>query len=63
MSPRMPLTGKQRQHLRALAHHLEPVVQIGHEGPTEAVLAQINEALEAHELIKVKIGGECPVPR
>jgi len=59
----MPLTGKQRQHLRALAHHLEPVVQVGHEGLSEAVLQQIDEALAAHELIKVKLGGECPVSR
>lgn len=59
----MPLTGKQRQHLRALAHHLDPVVQVGHEGLTEAVLAQIREALAAHELIKVKILQECPLTR
>lgn len=59
----MPLSGKQRQHLRALAHHLDPVVQVGHDGLTEAVLAQIDEALEAHELIKVRLGTECPVPR
>jgi RNA-binding protein len=57
----MPLTGKQRQHLRGLAHHLDPVVQIGHAGITEAVVAQIEEALSVHELIKVKLGGEAPV--
>lgn len=54
----MPLTGKQRRALRALAHHLSPVVQIGHEGPTDSVIAQIDAALAAHELIKVKLGGE-----
>jgi RNA-binding protein len=59
----MPLTGKQRHHLRSLAHPLVPVVQIGHDGPTPGVLAQIDEALEAHELIKVRLGGECPIPR
>jgi RNA-binding protein len=59
----MALTGKQRQHLRALAHHLEPVVQVGHEGLTDAVVQQIREALEAHELIKVRVGQESPLGR
>jgi RNA-binding protein len=59
----MPLTGKQRHHLRALAHHLDPVVQIGHDGVTGAVIAQIDAALAAHELIKVRIGSESPSPR
>ena len=59
----MPLTGKQRHHLRALAHHLDPVVQIGHDGVTAAVLAQIDAALSAHELIKVRVGAESPSDR
>jgi RNA-binding protein len=59
----MPLTGKQRHHLRALAHHLDPVVQIGHDGVTGAVIAQIDAALAAHELIKVRLGAECPMTR
>jgi RNA-binding protein len=59
----MPLTGKQRHHLRALAHHLDPIVQIGHEGVSAAVVAQIDGALSAHELIKVRIGAECPLGR
>ena len=59
----MPLTGKQRHHLRALAHHLDPVVQIGHEGVSAAVVAQIDAALAAHELIKVRVGSECPLDR
>lgn len=56
----MTLTSAQRRHLRALAHPLEPVVQLGRQGLTEAVLRQIDEALERHELIKVKLGRECP---
>jgi RNA-binding protein len=59
----MALTTKQRQRLRGLAHHLEPVVQIGKEGLTPGVLAQIDEALRAHELIKVRILSEAPVDR
>lgn len=59
----MPLTTKFRQQLRGLAHHLDPVVLVGHGGLTEAVLAQIDEALAAHELIKVRLGSEAPVER
>jgi RNA-binding protein len=50
------VTGKQRRHLRALGHHLNPVVQVGHEGVSDALVKQTFEQLEAHELIKVKIG-------
>jgi RNA-binding protein len=51
------LTGKQRSYLRALAHPLKPVVQIGHGGLTDAVLAAIDGALQTHELIKVRVTG------
>ncbi|WKE66593.1 ribosome assembly RNA-binding protein YhbY [Gallaecimonas kandeliae] len=50
----MELTPKQRQHLKALAHPLKPVVMLGNNGLTEGVLAEIDQALEHHELIKVK---------
>lgn len=50
------MTGKQRRFLRALGHHLSPVVQIGHDGVSEALVKAAREQLEAHELIKVKIG-------
>ncbi|HYQ01382.1 MAG TPA: ribosome assembly RNA-binding protein YhbY [Polyangiaceae bacterium] len=53
-----PLTGKQRSFLRALAHPLKPVVQIGHGGLSDAVLAAIDGALSTHELIKVRITGQ-----
>jgi RNA-binding protein len=55
-----PLTGKQRRFLRALAHPLDPIVQIGVKGLGEAVLAQLDVALRDHELVKVKVGRECP---
>lgn len=54
----MNLTKKQAQHLKALAHHLNPVVMIGNNGLTEGVLAETEVALTHHELIKVKIAGE-----
>lgn len=55
------LTGKARTKLRALAHGLDPVVQVGRQGLTESVLKEIGHALLAHELIKVKVSTECPV--
>ena len=57
------LTGKQRRYLRGLGHHLEAVVHVGHEGITEAVVREAQGQLEAHELIKVKIGENCPLDR
>ena len=57
----MDLTAKHRATLRARAHSLKPVVQVGHAGVTPAVLEQIDGALTAHELIKVKLGKESPI--
>jgi len=51
----MALTGKQRHYLRGLAHHRNPVVMVGDAGLTENVLAEIDQALAHHELIKVKL--------
>jgi len=57
------LTGKQRRHLRALGHHLDPVVQVGQDGISDAVIGQADAQLDAHELIKVKIGESSPHDR
>lgn len=46
-----------RKSLKAQAHHLKPVVLLGAKGLTEAVIAETDIALNAHELIKVKING------
>ena len=51
----MNLTTKQKQHLKGLAHDLKPVVMLGSNGLTEGVLAEIDNALSHHELIKVKL--------
>ncbi len=49
------LTNAQKKYLRGLGHSLSPLVYIGKEGLTDSVAAAIDEALEHHELIKVKI--------
>jgi RNA-binding protein len=58
----MELTGKQKRHLRGLGHGLSPVVSVGKEGQTEAVLRHARIQLENHELIKVKVGDGCLEP-
>jgi len=49
------LSSAQTRALRGLAHHLEPIVQVGHQGVTDGVLSAVKEALRAHELIKVRL--------
>lgn len=51
----MPLSIKQTKALRSQAHALKPVVIIGQNGLTENVINEIENALEYHELIKVRI--------
>lgn len=58
MVPPMTLNPQQKQQLKRAAHPLKPFVIIGQNGLTPAVISEINSTLEAHELIKVKIGGE-----
>lgn len=53
-----PLTSAQRQFLKSLAHRLQPVVMIGNQGLTPAVLKEIEHSLAAHELIKIKAASE-----
>ena len=59
----MELNGKQRRALRAMGHHLEPVVMLGKEGVTEAVINATSQALQDHELVKVKVGESSPLER
>jgi len=51
----MKLTEQQLKHLRGLAHKLKPVVMVGQHGLKETILEEIDNALEFHELVKVKI--------
>lgn len=53
----IPLTPRQRQALKARAHALEPVVQVGQHGLTDNVIRETDRSLTAHELIKVRIAG------
>lgn len=57
------LTGKQRRHLRALGHALDPLVQLGKHGLSSGALRAIDEALGHHELVKIKLLTECPEDR
>ena len=51
----MALTSQQTRYLRGLTHKLQPVVMIGDKGLADNVMAEIETALEHHELIKIKM--------
>ncbi len=57
------LTGGQKKYLRGLAHSLKPLVQLGKSGLTDGVLANLDTALESHELVKVKLGDDRDMRR
>jgi RNA-binding protein len=54
----MPLTKTQVRFLRGLAHDLKPIISVGAKGLSDALLAELDGALEHHELVKVKIAAE-----
>lgn len=54
----MSLSQTQTRFLRGQAHQLKPVVILGQNGLTENVLTEVDIALDAHELIKVRINAE-----
>ena len=49
------LSSKQRAHLRSLAHHLKPMLQVGADGVSAAFLRSLEEAFHNRELLKVKV--------
>ncbi|WP_455683391.1 ribosome assembly RNA-binding protein YhbY [Thomasclavelia sp.] len=53
------LTGKQKRYLRGLGHNLNAIFQIGKDGVHQSQIEGIEAALEAHELIKIKILESC----
>lgn len=59
----IPLTSARRRALRATAHALDPVVTIGQHGLTPAVLHEIDVALLAHELIKIRVFADARAER
>ena len=52
------LSAALKRHLRALAHHLKPVILMGAKGLSEALIAELRLALDRHELVKVKLAAE-----
>ncbi|CAN5752791.1 YhbY family RNA-binding protein [soil metagenome] len=59
--PTESLTPKQRAHLRSLAHHLKPILQVGKEGVTDAAVQAISDSFNTRELLKVKVQEAAPV--
>jgi RNA-binding protein len=57
------VTGKQRRYLRGLGQRLAATLHVGREGVSEAVVRQADAQLEAHELIKVRVGDSAPADR
>jgi len=57
------MTGKQRRYLRGLGQRLTPMLHVGHEGVSEAVVQQADDQLDAHELVKVRMGDNTPDDR
>jgi RNA-binding protein len=55
------MRGKDRAELRAEAHHLRPIVHVGHHGITDTVLQSLDEALQANELVKIQVERNAPM--
>ena len=51
----MPLSNSQTRYLRGLAHALRPIVMVGGKGVTDGVMAELAQALDDHELVKVQL--------
>ena len=56
------MTGKERAALRAEAHHLTPLVHVGHQGLTPTLFQSLDDALRARELVKVQLARTTDVP-
>ncbi|MFZ5641286.1 MAG: ribosome assembly RNA-binding protein YhbY [Bacillota bacterium] len=54
------LTGKQKRFLRAMGSEIEPIVQVGKGGVSDNLIQQVDEALEARELVKLRVLKNSP---
>ena len=57
------MTGRQKRHLRALAHPLKPIVNLGKQGLSRETKREIESQLLDHELIKCKVLDSCPLSK
>ena len=57
----MTLTSKERAELRGEAHHLSPLVHVGHQGITDTLVQSVDDALRTHELVKVALAKSTDV--
>ena len=57
----MTLTSKERASLRAEAHHLSPLVHVGHHGLTDPLLESLDDALRTRELVKVQVARQSHI--
>lgn len=55
------INNKQKAYLKSLANELNPLFQVGKDGVTENLIATLDDALRAHELLKLKVLKTCPV--
>lgn len=55
MSQTISLSNLQKKHLKSLAHHLKPILWVGQNGLSEAVLEEVKLALAHHELVKISL--------
>src|SRR5258706_16005018 len=54
----MSLSNSQKRYLRGLAHGISPVIQVGNKGVTPSLVKEFGNALDQHELVKVKLAGD-----
>ncbi|MGK0500077.1 MAG: RNA-binding protein [Oceanicoccus sp.] len=59
----MELTNNRKKELRAIGHHLKPIIMIAEKGLTESIHKEVDRALDDHELIKIKININNPAMR
>lgn len=59
----MKLSSKQKSYLKGLGHHLKPIIQVGKDGLSEKFMTNLENALESHELLKIKVLDNAPLEK